>query len=115
MFPSKLNKNGKVYFPINMPNSMQEIKQILLRYPNEVYAIADENLEENEESLITEFLVVYIKDFKNEVTLYDLTRERHSVLTIELKFLLKGYIELIEVGRVDRLPLVLYALKEKTR
>lgn len=115
MFPNKLSKNGKEYFLISLPNSIKEMKEFLLENPNEVYAVADEKIEENEESIFTEFLIVYIKDFDDEVTLYDLSRERHSVLTIDLEFLLKGYIELIEVGRVDRLPIVLYTLKENTR
>lgn len=114
MFPSKFSKNGKEYVPTNMPNSIGGIKKFLLENPNEVYAIADEKLEEIDESMITEFLIVYIEDFNDEVTLYDLSRDRHSVLTINMEFLLKGYIEHIEVGKVDRLPLVLYSLNEKT-
>lgn len=115
MFPNKLSKSGKDYFLTSLPNSIEEIKEFLLENSNEVYAMADEKIEENEESMFTEFLIVYIKDFDFEVTLYDLSRDRHSVLTIDLDFLLKGYIEHIEVGRIDRLPMVFYALKEKTK
>lgn len=112
MFPLKIMKNDNEYFRTSTPKSVEDLKKYLLKNPNEIYIVADEKIEEDEESWFTEFLVIYIRDFNDSVTLYDVSREIHSKLTIDLDFLVKEYIELIEVGRVDRLPLALYAPKE---
>ncbi len=107
MFPLKIMKNSNEYYQTSIPKSKEDLKDYLIRNPNEVYVVANEKLEED-----TEFLVIYIRDFNDSVTLYDVSREIHSKLTIDLDFLVKGYIEHIEVGRVDRFPIALYALKE---
>lgn len=112
MFPLKIMKNSNEYYQTSMPKSKEDLKDYLIRNPNEVYVVANEKLEEDTESLFTEFLVIYTRDFNDSVTLYDVSREIHSKLTINLDFLVKGYIEHIEVGRVDRFPIALYALEE---
>lgn len=111
MFPTKVMKNNNEYFQTSIPKSIEDLKEYLLENPNDIYVVVNEKLEEDKEPLFTEFLVIYIRDFNDSVTLYDISREVHSKLTIDLDFLVKGYIEHIEIGIIDRFPLAFYAPK----
>ncbi len=76
MFPIKIFKNDKEYFQSDLPVSISKLKNFLLKNPNEIYVVANEKIEEETEPLFTEFLVIYIKEFKDNVTLYDISRDR---------------------------------------
>ena len=63
---------------------------------------------DNDDQMLTTFLVLHTNDFEENVILYDVSRQVHTTITTELFFLLKGYIEFIDVGTVDRYPIKLY-------
>jgi hypothetical protein len=53
MFPDKLTHNNKNYHLIEQPNSVEELKRLLLKNPYEIYVIVNENTDESEDPMLT--------------------------------------------------------------
>ena len=104
--------NNKEYFKLTRVLTEVALKNFLLQRSYDVYAIVNEKIEEQSDPLFTTFLVLHTIDFEEGVILYDVSRDRHSTFTTEIEFLVKGYVETIDVGRIDRFPIVLYVRKE---
>ncbi|WP_426860862.1 hypothetical protein [Cytobacillus gottheilii] len=79
----------------------------MVRNLNQIYAIVNESLEKGEYKLTT-FLVLYATDFEENVILYDVSRQIHTTVKTDIEVLVKGYIEMINVGMVDRYPFKFY-------
>lgn len=62
--------------------------------------------------MLTTFLSLYSVDFEDTVILYDISKQHHTTVSTELCFLTKGYVEIIDVGIVDRYPLRFYIKDE---
>ncbi len=107
MFPTEIKIRNKTYKIIDNPLSKNELTALFKNDPYEVYAIVNESLE-NEEPMLTTFLILYSVDFENNVILYDISRQINTTITTDLFFLEKGYIEFIDVGMVDRYPIKFY-------
>ena len=108
MFPMILKQNGQKYDPYKMAFTESSLKEFLLQNPYDIYAVVNENLDNQSEPILTTFLVLYAKDFEHKVILYDVSRERHTTITTDIFSLAKGYVEIIDVGHVDRYPLQFY-------
>ncbi|MEH6945379.1 hypothetical protein [Bacillus sp. JJ722] len=113
MFPTTLTHHHKMYQLIQEPLTETYLKDLLLKHPYDIYAIVNENLEEQNEPMLTTFLVLHAVDFEDTVILFDVSRQHQSTVTTELCFLAKGYIESIDVGIVDRYPIKFYKREEK--
>lgn len=107
MFPVELTIKDQIYHIINNQLNENELKAFFKNNPYDVYAIINEGLE-NEDPMLTTFLVLYSDEFENNVILYDISRQLHTTITTELFFLEKGYIEIIGVGIVDRYSIKFY-------
>ncbi|MFI8577556.1 hypothetical protein ACIGEL_17735 [Rossellomorea aquimaris] len=106
-FPARIKQGKMNYLRIDKKLNKPELKQLFVRNPYEVYAVVDESIEENEEILST-FQVLHSNEFQENVILYDVSNQPHSTVTTNIQFLVKGYIELIDVGIVDRFPVKFY-------
>lgn len=113
MFPSKITMNNEEYLIVQDKLDEIELKELLLQRPYEVYAMVNESIEEQSELMLTTFLVLHTNDFGKKVILYDVSRERHSTVTTKIGLISKGYVEMIEVGIIDRFPIVFYAKEEE--
>lgn len=112
MFPAKITMNNKEYLIVKEELDENELKEFLIRHPYDIYAMVNESVDRKSELMLTTFLVLYTIDFENKVILYDVSRERHSTVTTEIGLLTQGFVETIEVGLIERFPVVLYAGKE---
>jgi hypothetical protein len=113
MFPSIITNHNKNYYPLSdIPLSESKLKDLFLKYPYAIYAVVNEVIDEKIEPMLTTFLLLHTIEFENKVILYDISRQRHSTVTTELCFLVKGYIEVIDVGIVDRYPVQIYIREE---
>jgi hypothetical protein len=110
MFPKTLTIRKEAYEIIDEHLTEKQLKEFLNDNPYEVYAVVNEDLD-NDGQMLTTFLVLHTVDFEDNVILYDITRQVHTTVTTELYFLAKGYIEFIDVARVDRYPIKLYKRK----
>jgi hypothetical protein len=108
MFPTKLNHKNKLYYPIQNSLSENELRQLLYKNPYDIFAVVDENVDNQQEPILTTFLVLFSHDFDNTVLLFDVSRQLYSTFTTDIKELASGIIELIDVGRIDRHPIRLY-------
>ncbi|MCL7747312.1 MULTISPECIES: hypothetical protein [Bacillaceae] len=108
MYPKQFTHNNKNYYLMEQPNSVEELKDLLLTNPYEIYAILNESTDQSEEPMLTTFLALYNLDFKDKIIFFDVSRQPQSTLTTELWSLPKGFIEKIDVGRVDRYPIKFY-------
>lgn len=111
MFPTTLTVRSKSYQVIDEQLTEQQLKKFLQNNPYEVYAVVNEDLD-NDDQVLTTFLVIHTVDFEDNVILYDVSRQAHTTVTTELNFLVKGYIEFIDVGIVDRYSIKLYKRKD---
>ena len=111
MFPKTLTIRKETYEIIDEHLTENQLKEFLNDNPYEVYAVINEDLD-NDEQMLTTFLVLHTVDFEDNVILYDVSRQVHTTVTTELYFLAKGYIEFVDVGIVDRYPIKLYKRKD---
>ncbi|WP_043931155.1 hypothetical protein [Bacillus sp. EB01] len=107
MFPTEIIIKNNSCQIINNHLTHYELKTLFINNPYEVYAMVNESLEE-EEPMLTTFLILYSVDFEDNVILYDISRQMHTTLTTKLSILEKGYLEFIDVGMVDRHPIKFY-------
>jgi predicted hydrolase (HD superfamily) len=111
MFPKTLIIRKETYEIIDEHLTEKQLKEFMRANPYGVYALVNEGLN-NDDQMLTTFLVLHTVDFEDNVILYDVSRQVHTTVTTELFFLVKGYIEFIDVGMVDRYPIKLYRRKD---
>ena len=107
MFPKKINRKNKDYTICNNLNTKSGLEQLLLQNPYDIYAIVNESLDDTD-PMMTTFLVLYSDEFKDNVILYDISRQNHTTFTTHISTCTKGYIEVIDVCRIDRYPIKFY-------
>ncbi|VEF49137.1 Uncharacterised protein [Bacillus freudenreichii] len=113
MFPKIINQQGTTFNMLECQLVGKELRELFKKHPYEIYAIVDESID-NDNPMLTTFLVLHSADFQDNVLLYDISREHHTTFTTKLFYLAKGYIEVIDVGIVDRFPVKLYKKEEIT-
>ncbi|MFI8684681.1 hypothetical protein [Rossellomorea sp. NPDC077527] len=106
-FPERIKQRKMNYLRIDKKLNKRELTQLFGENPYEVFAVVDESIEENEE-IISTFLVLHSNDFQENVILYDVSNQPHTTVTTDIQFLVKGYIEFIDVGIVDKFPVKIY-------
>ncbi|WP_423409024.1 hypothetical protein AABM38_02740 [Heyndrickxia sp. MSNUG] len=111
MFPETITIRKETYEIIDEHLTEKQLKAFLRDNPYGVYALVNEDLD-NDDQMMTTFLVLHNGDFEDNVILYDVSRQVHTTVTTELYFLAKGYVEFIDVGKVDRYPIKLYKRKD---
>ena len=105
-------QNEKVYRQISSSISRGRLKELLLMNPYSIYAVVDEKLEGEVNECFTTFLVLFAREFENNIVLYDLTSQIHSTLKIDIDFVLDKKIEIIDIGLVEYYPIQLYQEKK---
>lgn len=111
MFPTEIEQDGKSYIQIPTGISKEELRTLLLLNPYSVYALVDENIEGELDRPLTSFLVVFAKEFDENIILYDISSQIHSTLMINIDFVLEKKIEVIDIGLVEFYPIQLYQEK----
>ena len=107
MFPKKINRKNQEYKILDIKNDESCLGRLLRQNPYDIYANVNESLDDTT-PMMTTFLVLYSDDFENNIILYDVSRQKHTTFTTNLSTCTKGYIEIIDVCRIDRYPIKFY-------